>query len=150
MYIEALSKSRDRIEFKKAMREFYKNVLTVQCERAIINSNWDSAKHPRNSSNGRFVDSINFASSEELTRHYKKHCAEFGNITEEEYLEKANQLFKEPLSEDVEQLKRSDGSISKYKFSTNEFLAVTKDNIIKTYFLPKDKEQYWRDEHERN
>jgi len=92
----------------------------------------------------------NFESVELLTRHYEKHGEEFGNITQEEYLIRANQLLQEPLSEDVEQLIRSDGSISRYKFSTNEFLVVTKDGAIKTFFKPADGKEYWGYEHERN
>ncbi|MGN1013828.1 MAG: minor capsid protein [Butyricicoccus sp.] len=91
-----------------------------------------------------------FESPELLNRHYEKHRKEFGDITPEEYLERANQLLHEELSEDVEQIVRSDGSISKYKFSTNEFLVVTVDEFIRTYFLPTDKEKYWEDEHARN
>lgn len=91
-----------------------------------------------------------FESPELLTRHYEKHREEFGDITETEYLEKANQLFYEALSKDVEQVIRSDGSISKYKFSTNEFLVITKDEKIRTYFKPVDGAEYWRYEHERN
>lgn len=84
-----------------------------------------------------------------LHKHYTKHAKEFGKLTETEYLKLANQLFSEPLSDDVEQITRSDGSVSKYKFSTNEFLAITKDGVIKTYFKPIGGEKYWRDEHER-
>ena len=75
---------------------------------------------------------------------------EFGDITEAEYLQKANQLYVEALSDDVEQLTRSDGSIAKYKFSTNEFLVITKDGNIRTYFKPQKREVYWEDEHARN
>lgn len=93
---------------------------------------------------------VTFESPELLTRHYEKHRNEFGDITEKEYLERANWLFWASPSKDVEQLTRSDGSVSKYKFSTNEFLVINPDKTIKTYFLPQAKEVYWRYEHERN
>lgn len=96
------------------------------------------------------IINIEFENQKLFARHYEKHQEEFGGITEKEYLEKANQFLREPLSEDVEQLERSDGSISRYKFSTNEFLVVTKEGKLRTYFKPTDGVAYWRYEHERN
>lgn len=96
------------------------------------------------------IINITFESPELLALHYEKHQGEFGDITEMEYLDRANQLYREALSDDVEQIMRSDESISKYKFSTNEFLVVTKDGKIRTYFKPEKGSDYWRYEHERN
>ena len=96
------------------------------------------------------IINVEFESSKLFARHYEKHQEEFGGITKTEYLEKANQFLREPLSEDVEQLERSDGSISRYKFSTNEFLVVTKEGKLRTYFKPTGGVAYWRYEHERN
>lgn len=91
-----------------------------------------------------------FTSEEVLKKHFEKHVVEFGNITVEEYLKFANALSDTPISDDVVQLVRSDGSVSKYRFSTNEFVVTTKDGNIRTYFKPKDKEAYWNEEIERN
>lgn len=93
---------------------------------------------------------ITFESPELITKHYEKHREEFEDITEAEYLQKANQLYAEAMSDDIEQFTRSDGSIAKYKFSTNEFLVITKEGNIRTYFKPVDGADYWRYEHERN
>ncbi|UNI72489.1 MAG: minor capsid protein [Chaetfec virus UA24_244] len=93
---------------------------------------------------------VGFETPELLVRHYEKHQEEFGGISEKEYLERANRFIQEPQSEDVEQLTRGDGSTSKYKLSTNEFIVLNADGTIRTYFLPKDKEEYWRYEHKRN
>lgn len=117
-------------DWKKAFVDGVKDGLTAVITDAIIN--------------------ITFKSPELLKRHYEKHQGEFGDITEAEYLDKANQLYREALSDDVEQIMRSDESISKYKFSTNEFLVVTKDGKIRTYFKPEKGSDYWRYEHERN
>ena len=91
-----------------------------------------------------------FASEQLLQKHYDKHLNEFGNISMQDYLERANVFADLPLSEDIVQLTRSDGSISKYCFSTNEFVVVTADGNIRTYFKPKTKEAYWNEELERN
>ena len=91
-----------------------------------------------------------FASEQIFQKHYNKHAKEFGKISAQEYLERANVFADTPLSDDVVQLVRSDGSISKYFFSTNEFVVVTSDGKIRTYFKPETKEAYWDEELNRN
>lgn len=92
----------------------------------------------------------NFASEELLEDHYLKHAKEFGNISKQQYLGLANSLAAREPSEQVAQLVRSDGSISKYSFATNEFLVINADGTIRTYFKPEQKEAYWKIEIERN
>ena len=91
-----------------------------------------------------------FVSEQLFQKHYDKHLPEFGEISKEKYLEKANALADAPLSEDVVQLVRSDGSVAKYCYSTNEFVVVTADGNIRTYFKPETKGAYWDEEIERN
>lgn len=93
---------------------------------------------------------LEFESPELFQKHFTKHASEFGNISNTEYLNMANLFAKEPLSEDVVELTRSDDSTSKYRFSTNEFLVINADGSIRTYFKPKDKGDYWNVELERN
>ena len=94
--------------------------------------------------------SLQFVSEQLFQKHYDKHLSEFGEISKERYLEKANALADAPLSEDIVQLVRSDGSIAKYCYSTNEFVVVTADGNIRTYFKPETKEAYWDEEIDRN
>ena len=91
-----------------------------------------------------------FASEQIFQKHYNKHVKEFGKISAQEYLERANIFVDVPLSDDVVQLVRSDGSISKYCFSTNEFVVVTTDGNIRTYFKSETKRAYWDEELKRN
>ena len=91
-----------------------------------------------------------FATESLYQRHVSKHLAEYGGISEEEYINRARKLLQSPASDDILSLKRSDGSVSKYRISTNEFVVGTKDGHIRTAFKPKDKMDYWGDEIERN
>ncbi|MGN0707097.1 MAG: hypothetical protein ACI4JC_03785 [Faecalibacterium sp.] len=91
-----------------------------------------------------------FSSGHVLQKHYDKHLHEFDGISRQAYLERANALADAPLSDDVVQLVRSDGSISKYCFSTNEFVVVTDDGNIRTFFKPEAREAYWDEELDRN
>ena len=91
-----------------------------------------------------------FATENLYQRHVSKHLAEYGGISEEEYINRARKLLQSPASDDILSLKRSDGSVSKYRISTNEFVVGTKDGHIRTAFKPKDKMDNWGDEIERN
>ena len=91
-----------------------------------------------------------FASEQVFQKHYDKHRHEFGEISMQSYLKLANALADAPLSGDIVQLIRSDGSISKYCFSTNEFVVVTADGNIRTYFKHETKEAYWDEELNQN
>ena len=91
-----------------------------------------------------------FQSEELLKTHFEKHQSEYGVISITEYLRKASYLADAEVSEDVVQLKRSDESISKYRFSTNDFVVINADGTIRTFFKPVDKEAYWQYELDRN
>lgn len=91
-----------------------------------------------------------FQSRELLIKHFEKHQQEYGTISMQEYLNQATILANEQLSEDVVQLKRSDNSIAKYRFSTNDFVVINEDGTLRTFFKPVDKEEYWKYEIERN
>lgn len=91
-----------------------------------------------------------FQSEELLQTHFAKHQAEYGTISIPEYLRQASELAEAEVSENVVQLKRSDNSISKYRFSTNDFVFINADGTIRTFFKPVDKEAYWKYELDRN
>ena len=92
-----------------------------------------------------------FAGSRDIKWHFEKHKSEFPGWTEEQYLQRAREILQTQLeSGELEEIRRSDGSISRYCFSTNEFVATTSDGNIGTFFRPKEREVYWEYEHERN
>lgn len=91
-----------------------------------------------------------FESAKSLEKHVKKHLAEYGGITEEEYVRKARRLLRSAPSDDILSLRRPDGSISKYRISTNEFVVGTSSGAIRTAFKPANGREYWSEEIERN
>lgn len=92
-----------------------------------------------------------FSGSRDIKWHFDKHKSEFPGWTEEQYLQRAREILQAQLeSGELEEISRSDGSISRYCFSTNEFVATTGDGNIRTFFRPKEREVYWEYEHERN
>ena len=95
-------------------------------------------------------DPRGFESEKALQKHLKKHLGEFDGISKKEYVARAKKLRAASLSDKIEKVERSDGSISKYNKDTNEFLVINKNGTIRTYFKPADGEKYWEYEHERN
>lgn len=97
---------------------------------------------------GRIPGKLNFRTAKQLDEHYEKHVLiqkEFGPITKEAYLRGAQKLYSEIAdgTNILTKTRLSDKATLIYKPSTNEFLAVSSDGYIKTYFKPKDGIKYW-------
>ena len=92
-----------------------------------------------------------FAGKKDITWHLNKHKADFEGWSEEQYLHRARELLQKPLQPgELEEVTRSDGSVSRYCYSTNEFVATTNDGNIRTFFKPGPGKEYWDEEHTRN
>ena len=79
-----------------------------------------------------------FSGKKDITWHLNKHKANFEGWTEEQYLRRARELLMEPLQlGELEEVTRSDGSVSRYCYRTNEFIATTSDGNIRTFFKPE-------------
>ena len=76
----------------------------------------------------------NFRNEQYLAEHFQKHGAEFPYDTEEEYLQGANIVINHPDS--LHKLEAEDGDDVYYLESTNEFVIVSIDGYIRTYFKP--------------
>lgn len=83
----------------------------------------------------------NFRRAEYLQEHFEKHGAEFGYATAEEYLAGANRVI---ASADVlHKLEAEDGDDVYYLEATNEFVIVSTDGFLRTYFKPEDGKTYY-------
>ena len=74
-----------------------------------------------------------FRKAEYLTEHFQKHGAEFPYATEEEYLLGANNVIQNPNA--LHKLEAEDGDDVYYVESTGEFVVVSTDGYIRTYFI---------------
>ncbi len=85
--------------------------------------------------------SYSFRNEEYLAEHFEKHGAEFGYRTEEEYEAGANRVI---ASEDVlHKTEEEDGDDIYYLESSNEFVVVSTDGYLRTYFKPDDGMEYY-------
>lgn len=79
---------------------------------------------------------VRFETPEKMQKHYDKHIDKYGNISISEYIALANELVNAKDTDDIERIVRSDESTAIYRFSTNDFLVITKDGYIRTFFKP--------------
>lgn len=75
-----------------------------------------------------------FRSKKLLNDHYKKHGLEMGFDTAEEYVENANRVISSP--DVLYKLEEEDNDHVYYLEETNEFVVVSQDGYIRTYFNP--------------
>lgn len=75
-----------------------------------------------------------FREQQYLDEHFKKHGSEFDYETAEEYLAGANRVINDPNS--LYKTEAEDGDHIYYLESSNEFVVVSTDGYIRTYFKP--------------
>jgi len=87
---------------------------------------------------------VGFASRQKMVDHYRKHGREFGTITMELYLRKAQELRDRPAGGAILESVRPDGVVTRFDRESGEFVAFNRDGVIRTYFRPADGEAYYR------
>lgn len=87
---------------------------------------------------------VGFRSPRRLAEHYAKHGSEFGQISRAEYLRRAQQLRDAPLGDEILELRRGDGTTSRFDRASGAFIAFDADGTIRTFFRPNDGEAYFR------
>lgn len=88
-----------------------------------------------------------FRTQAQYEQHYEKHGHEFtpifGEITMEEYLMYANALIQSDDEEILTKTEKEDGDFMYFRPSTEEFLVLSTDGYIRTYFIPTAGIDYW-------
>jgi len=86
---------------------------------------------------------IGFASRRGLDDHFEKHGAEFGSISKDEYLLRAQTLRDSPLGGSILEAVRDDGVTSRFDRQSGAFGAYNRDKTIRTFFRPNDGVRYF-------
>ncbi|MEZ5365966.1 MAG: hypothetical protein R2748_27445 [Bryobacterales bacterium] len=84
-----------------------------------------------------------FPSRRSFDQHFEKHGAEFGHISQEQYLALAQQLRDKPAGGPILELVREDGVVTRFDRQTGYFGAFNPDRTIRTFFIPNDGERYF-------
>ena len=87
-----------------------------------------------------------FRTKSQFDGHYKKHGKEFGNITQEEYLKKANDLINNKSDTILHKTEAEDGDYIYYDTVNNEILFLSAKGYIRTYFKPNRGIDYYNDQ----
>lgn len=89
-------------------------------------------------------DGPGFRTRRQFEEHYAKHGREFGNISQEEYLHRAQALRDAPPGGPILEAVKPDGVITRFDRSSGAFGAYNPDRTIRTFFIPNDGERYFR------
>lgn len=82
-----------------------------------------------------------FCNESLLESHYEKHGKEMGFSSSEEYESAASDVVNDPKS--LHKTEKEDGDDIYYKEDTNEFVVVSTDGYVRTYFNPDAGKRYF-------
>ena len=83
-----------------------------------------------------------FRSRRQFEEHFSKHGREFGNISPQEYLARAQALRDAPAGGPILQAVTPDGIVSRFDRRSGAFGAYNPDRTIRTFFIPNAGERY--------
>jgi len=84
-----------------------------------------------------------FRSRRLFEEHYAKHGSEFGNISPQDYLARAQALRDAPAGGPILQAVTPDGIVSRFDRRSGAFGAYNPDRTIRTFFIPNAGERYF-------
>lgn len=84
---------------------------------------------------------LSFRSKKLLNQHYEKHGIEMGFSSAEEYEKSASEVVKNPNA--LHKTEAEDGDDVYYVEETNEFVIVSTDGYLRTYFYPSSGINYY-------
>jgi pyocin large subunit-like protein len=87
---------------------------------------------------------VGFRSRQRLGEHFARHGAEFGHVSRDEYLRRAQTLRDTLVGGDILELRRDDGTVSRFDRKSGAFVAFDADGTIRTFFRPNDGEAYFQ------
>ncbi|MCR5214995.1 MAG: hypothetical protein K6E10_11320 [Eubacterium sp.] len=140
----------DKVEIENQVSEEKENQLSEEKEE--ISDDQTSYDHP---SDDDYYDSSNdtsysdndkyeeykFRSQNKLQGHYEKHGIDMGFDSAEDYEKAASDVVNNP--EALHKIEKEDGDDVYYIEDTNEFVIVSSDGYIRTYFNPNDGIDYY-------
>ena len=114
---------------------------------AADNQNPGTTTADNSSDNGSVTDTpadyvtYKFRSKKLLDQHYEKHGKEMGFASAADYEKAASDVVNNPDA--LHKIEKEDGDYVYYVEATNEFVIVSTDGYIRTYFLPSAGKSYY-------
>lgn len=100
--------------------------------------------------NRGIIKANRFASNDLLKQHLDKHLKEYGNFTEQQYIDRAVELLNAPPEGNIKGFSGQNGKIYRYDIENNDFAVKNPDGTIATLFKPKAGMKYWKAQEEKH
>lgn len=84
-----------------------------------------------------------FRTRRQFEEHFAKHGREFGSISPQEYLHRAQALRDAPPGGPILQAMKPGGIVTRFDRRNGAFGAYNRDGTIRTFFKPNDGERYF-------
>ena len=101
----------------------------------------DSSEEQNSASGSDNEEEYHFRNNKLLEEHFDKHGKEMGFSTAESYEKAASKVAENPDS--LHKTEKDDGDDCYYLEKTNEFVIVSTDGYIRTYFTPDSGKKYY-------
>lgn len=98
------------------------------------------SNNPSSSSSSEYIE-YHFKNQDRLYEHYKKHGIEMGFASAQEYEQAASDVINNRNA--LNKTEAEDGDYVYYIESTNEFVILSTEGFIRTYFLPSSGKKYY-------
>lgn len=138
---EIISETAEKVEKTFADESFVAE--TTVTSKKVTSADVTTSSEKTTSETEKEVQKYYFRSEKLLNSHYEKHGAEFDDITQDEYLELANELINAKGDNILHKTEKEDGDFLYYNTETNEFLVLSTDGYIRTFFKPTAGLDYW-------
>ena len=89
------------------------------------------------------ADGPGFRNKHLFEEHYAKHGREFGNISPDEYLHRAQALRDAPVGGPILEAIKEGRIVTRFDRRTGAFGAYNPDRTIRTFFIPNNGERYF-------
>lgn len=128
-------------DYEKSDSTFSENSSAIQADSSSDPYSQSKSTAYTDSSPQAQSEQLKFRNSKLLNQHYEKHGIEMGFSSAEEYEKAAASV---PYHPDVlHKIEKEDGDDVYYIEATNEFVVVSTDGYLRTYFLPNAGKSYF-------
>lgn len=97
----------------------------------------------KDTNSGKMWLNAKFANEKKHNKHMVRHLHEYGDITEEEYLNIARNLLASPVKGGIEGFESELGFIFRYNRTENDLAIGRPDGNISTLYKPREKYKHW-------
>ena len=131
---ETTPEKADSIEEASSLQETPEVIQDSEDNETVLSQPEAGSESEQQQSEADAGSQYTFRNAERLNEHFEKHGKEMGFSSAEEYLAAANAVVNNASA--LHKTEKEDGDDVYYLEATNEFVIVSTDGFIRTYFYP--------------